>query len=298
MTHPSPAKDSGPDKRRSSRLVLALPIKVRGLDALQEPFTEHTITVMVSCHGCKYQSRHYVPKGSAVTLEVPRSSPDAPPRTVPARVIWVQRPRYARDVLFIGLEFDVPGNVWDIPMPPDDWFPLPGEPAFVMEEMVSRPVIPSAPPPPPAPPVTLTASWDASEILVMASRAEGHEAELAVAQEIASSTPLEPPPPPSALPLPPQREGIRTFGNGRKHDPQLHETIEQAVKASIDNLAESTVEKIAQQVAARTTEIVEEARRAYESVAEQLDAKIQEAVEKAINNGQSDVRNIRARRRR
>jgi len=73
----SPAKD-GADKRRSTRLTLALPIKVKGVDALHEAFTEQTRTVMISCHGCKYVSRHYVTKGSEVRLEIPRGEPKAP----------------------------------------------------------------------------------------------------------------------------------------------------------------------------------------------------------------------------
>ena len=110
-----------------------MPIKVHGVDALSEPFTERTTTVMVSCHGCKYQSKHYVPKGSIVTLEIPRRNPNAPVRIITGNVIWVQRPSQAQDLLHIGLEFVVAGNVWDTPSAPEDWFPLPGEPAFEEE---------------------------------------------------------------------------------------------------------------------------------------------------------------------
>jgi len=113
VTKTSAAATSGLDKRRSTRLVQAMPIKVHGVDALSEPFTERTTTVMVSCHGCKYQSKHYVPKGSIVTLEIPRRNPNAPVRIITGNVIWVQRPSQAQDLLHIGLEFVVAGNVWD-----------------------------------------------------------------------------------------------------------------------------------------------------------------------------------------
>jgi hypothetical protein len=139
---------TGVDKRRSTRVVQALPIKVHGVDALSEPFTERTSTVMVSCHGCKYQSKHYVPKGSMVTVEIPRRIPGAPARIVTGNVIWVQRPSHAKDLLHIGLEFEVPGNVWDYPSAPDDWFPLPGEQAFVMEEAAAEALMATAVPPP------------------------------------------------------------------------------------------------------------------------------------------------------
>ena len=108
-----PSEDAGTQKRRSTRIVQAMPITVSGVDALGQPFKERTTTVMVNCHGCKYQSKHYVPKNNMVSLDIPRPEPSAPARTVQGRVIWVQRPRAVRELFQIGLEFDTPGNVWD-----------------------------------------------------------------------------------------------------------------------------------------------------------------------------------------
>jgi hypothetical protein len=257
VTKPSSAANSGLDKRRSTRVVQAMPIKVHGVDALSEPFTERTTTVMVSCHGCKYQSKHYVPKGSIVTVEIPRRNINAPVRIITGNVIWVQRPSQAQDLLHIGLEFVVAGNVWDTPSAPEDWFPLPGEQAFEEEIVEPQPVPMAAP----AAPVTLTASWDASEILVMAGRAEGHEEELATAMEQAKSAAQE-------AKAAAAEAAVETLSLIRpKPDAGLHETIEQAVKASIERLSAF---------------ISEEARKAYQATAEQLDAKIQKAVAEAV----------------
>jgi hypothetical protein len=261
MTKPSAAANPGLDKRRSTRLVQAMPIKVHGVDALSESFTERTSTVMVSCHGCKYQSRHYVPKGSIVTVEIPRRNPNAPARIIAGNVIWVQRPSHARDLLHIGLQFEVPGNVWDIPGAPEDWFPLPGEQAFTAEEVYEEPQ--AIPVTAPAAPVTLTASWDASEILVMAGRAEGHEEELATAMSQAKTAAQQ-------ARAAAAETAAETLSLVRpKSDASLHETIEQAVKSSIERL---------------TAAVVEEARKAYQTTAEQLDAKIQQAVAEAVKN--------------
>jgi len=280
----SPARD-GADKRRSTRLTLALPIKVRGVDALQEVFTEQTRTVMVSCHGCKYVSRHYVTKGSEVQLEIPRGDPKRPPREITAKVIWVQRPSHTREMLHIGLNLDVPGNVWDIPMPPDDWFPPPGEPAFVLEE----PPPPPVPPPPPPSPVTLTASWDASEILVMASRAEGREAELTAALEMAKTE--------AAVAVKEETARAELEVVPRKGGKQLPETMEEALKASMERLSESAVQKIVERASEHMAQIVEEARRAYEAATEQLDGKIHRAVQEALQ-GDGGNRHGRGRRKR
>src|SRR5271156_2672973 len=238
-----------------------MPIKVHGVDALSESFTERTSTVMVSCHGCKYQSRHYVPKGSIVTVEIPRRNPNAPARIIAGNVFWVRRRSHARDLLHIGLEFEVPGNVWDIPGAPEDWFPLPGEQALTAEEIFEEPqAIPVAAP---AAPVTLTASWDASEILVMAGRAEGHEEELATAMQQAKSAAQE-------EKAAAAEAAIETLSLIRpKPDASLHETIEQAGKAWIERLSAS---------------IAEEARKAYQATAEQLDEKIQKAVAEAVKS--------------
>src|SRR6202043_1898085 len=144
--------DPGTQKRRSTRIVQAVPITVTGVDALGQPFKERTTTVMVNCHGCKYQSKHYVPKNSMVTLEVPR--PEAgQKRTAQGRVVWVQRPRTVRELFQIGLEFEVPGNVWGIAFPPEDWFSSPYDagmeastPATAQEPKLSvAPAKPAAP---------------------------------------------------------------------------------------------------------------------------------------------------------
>jgi len=265
----SPARDPGLDKRRSSRVVQALPIKVQGVDALHEPFTELTSTVMVSCHGCKYQSKHYVPKGSTVTIEIPRANPLYGPRTISGNVIWVQRPRYARDLLHIGLEFGTAGNVWDIPAPPEDWFPLPGEPEPVIEVAV----------PEPATPIDVAAdrvkivSWDLSEVRTIDDIVEEEHAPapMPVAHHAAHRAAT------THSPVTAEAMGVLR----QKLDGQLHEAIEQALHASIERLSDSAVQKIVKQAAARAAEIVDAA---CEAAGEQLDARIEQAVENAVNN--------------
>src|SRR6266705_6226780 len=112
-------------QRRSTRIVQAVPLAVTGVDALGRPFVERTSTLIINCHGCRYQSKHYVLKNMWVTFEVPHNEAGREPRSVRARVSWIQRPRTVRELFQIGVELEVSGNVWGIAFPPGDWFPFP-----------------------------------------------------------------------------------------------------------------------------------------------------------------------------
>ncbi|MBV8514784.1 MAG: hypothetical protein JO260_05755, partial [Acidobacteria bacterium] len=109
-------------KRRSTRIVQAVPLQVTGVDALGRPFIERTSSLILNCHGCRYQSKHYVLKNMWVKLEVPHPQEGEPPRTVRGRVAWIQRPRTVRQLFQVALELEAPGNVWGIAFPPEDWF--------------------------------------------------------------------------------------------------------------------------------------------------------------------------------
>jgi hypothetical protein len=112
-------------KRRSTRIVQAVPLTVTGVDALGRPFQERTSTLIINCHGARYQSKHYVLKNMWVTLDVPHNEPGHAARSVRGRVTWIQRPRTVRELFQIGVELEVGGNVWGIAFPPSDWFPFP-----------------------------------------------------------------------------------------------------------------------------------------------------------------------------
>jgi hypothetical protein len=116
-------RQANKEKRSSTRLARRLPITVVSVDALGQSFREDTLTVSVNCHGCKYRTKHYVAKGSAVTIEAPGSGLIGSLYTVPGRVAWVQRPRHLNEDFEIGLAFDVPRNIWGIAVPPEDWVP-------------------------------------------------------------------------------------------------------------------------------------------------------------------------------
>ncbi len=363
MTDSLQSADPGTQKRRSTRIVQAVPITVTGTDALGQPFKERTTTVMVNCHGCKYQSKHYVPKNSMVTLDIPR--PEGGPFHTQGRVVWVQRPRTVRELFQIGLEFEVPGNFWGIAFPPEDWAsgvdiptgdltgtaeallavepvagispqPLPpiGPPPTPIpttpEKRIEAPPfqIPVTPPPPAKPtPVNTPAAPS-----VVAAKPAAPPAQPPVAPSAPATPPVIPPATsvPSAgssadnkihvVPAPPAaavtadtqaalakqmarmvadaKETLdKTLRRGAEEaiteemtvvrqqlDAQLHDTVEKAIKVSMDRVSESAVKKVVQQAADRTKEIVDEARKASETSASQLDEKVRNAVQQAVSH--------------
>jgi len=312
VTESLPMDDPGTQKRRSTRIVQAVPITVTGVDALGQPFKERTTTVMVNCHGCKYQSKHYVPKNSIVTLDIPRPEPSMPPHSVKGRVVWVQRPRTVRELFQIGLEFEVPGNTWGIAFPPEDWFAASneevlrlseaeavraaGEPKAGAHAEKTTPVSPlseasaaksEAPATPPPSPTTATSSTE-SKIHVVPAPSE--DAQLAVAKNMAKMV------------ADAKEQLEKTLKRGAESaiteemtvvrqqlDAQLHDAVEKAIKVSMDRVSESAAKKVVQQAADRTAAIVEEARKANQASVGQLDAKVRKAVQEAVSQAASDA---------
>ena len=143
-SEPGANPNTEPRKRRSTRIVQAVPLVVTGVDALGRPFVERTSSLILNCHGCRYQSKHYVLKNMWVTLEIPHPETGQPPRSVRGRVAWIQRPRTVRQLFQVALELEVSGNAWGIAFPPEDWFAFP-------EGVEAPPVGDGAPAPPPLP---------------------------------------------------------------------------------------------------------------------------------------------------
>src|SRR3974390_3853371 len=132
-------------KRRSTRIVQAVPLVVTGVDALGRPFAERTSTLIINCHACRYQSKHYVLKNMWVNLEAPHPDSGHPPRRVRGKVAWIQRPRTVRQLFQVALELELPGNVWGIGFPPEDWFVFSEDAPFVPSGEATGSALPPTP---------------------------------------------------------------------------------------------------------------------------------------------------------
>ena len=138
-----PDANSAPSKlqrRRSERVSASVPLLVRGIDLLGQPFEESTSTTALNLHGCRYRSKHHLPKNTWVTIELARG-PER--RNVRARVAWVQRPHSVRESFQIALELETPGNIWGIEAP-DQWRAAAGSLEAPGEMLVRRQDLPAA----------------------------------------------------------------------------------------------------------------------------------------------------------
>jgi hypothetical protein len=111
-------------KRRSTRIDRALPLAVQGVGALREPYQEQVSTLTISCHGCTYQTKHEVLQGEIVFLELKPPKDGSSGSSSRARVKWVHRLPSPEKGYQVAVELENAGNIWEIPTPPADWFPV------------------------------------------------------------------------------------------------------------------------------------------------------------------------------
>ncbi len=112
-------------KRRSTRIAQAIPLVVQGVGAMREPYHEEVSTLSISCHGCTYQSKHEVIQGETVFLDIKQPTNGTAGCSSKGQVKWAQKLGAGKERVFqIAVELEIAGNVWGVPSPPPDWFPV------------------------------------------------------------------------------------------------------------------------------------------------------------------------------
>ena len=249
-------------KRRSTRIVQAVPLSVTGVDALGRPFVERTSSLILNCHGCRYQSKHYVLKNMWVTLEIPHPETGQPPRAVRGRVAWIQRPRTVRQLFQVALELEVSGNVWGIAFPPEDWF------AFPEGVQSPPPVLEGAPESHPVPPPALESEAPAaiSEAELPSANAPANANDnLRVFPSPASATD-------ASLQL--ARQVARLVADARQ---QIQAAAQEAASQAVSTEHRLSFEQWEQKFAAGRAEIANETTRALEKLQQETDKQSREA---------------------
>ncbi len=102
--------------RGGTRVPCEIPITLTSLNPVQ-PFSEPCQIVLVNLRGCAARFRRSVKVGIAVGLQGLPATPNVTGRVVNC----ISLGEHER-LWLLGLALDEPGNVWGIPMPPEDWF--------------------------------------------------------------------------------------------------------------------------------------------------------------------------------
>src|SRR5271165_1222578 len=117
----TPKSGQRPHQRRSTRVTAGVFLDIRGTDKAGKKFMERRVTLDVGFQGCKYFSRYALPMNSWVTMEISNKNGNSPSKQVRARVAWCRRSPQLGGLFQVGVEFEKPGNIWEIADPPDDW---------------------------------------------------------------------------------------------------------------------------------------------------------------------------------
>lgn len=236
----------------------AVPLVVTGVDALGRPFVERTSSLILNCHGCRYQSKHYVLKNMWVTLEIPHPESGQMPRSVRGRVAWIQRPRTVRQLFQVALELEISGNVWGIAFPPEDWFPFPegaqAAPKLEMQEET-----------PPTPPAALEAEARPAVNEVEVPQPPGANDNLRVFPSPTSTTD-------ASLQL--ARQVARLVADARQ---QIQAAAQEAASHAVSAERRLSFEQWEQKFAAGRAEIANETTRAIEQLHQETDRHSREA---------------------
>lgn len=124
---PNTPVHSGP-KRRSQRVLMQVPVRLRGLDAQGATFDEETETLAINAHGALVLLQARLTSGSSLILQHKRTSEEQE-----CQVVFLGPVRGNKAE--IGLEFSAPRpQFWRVAFPPEDWSPKSPE-----SRTVSRP---------------------------------------------------------------------------------------------------------------------------------------------------------------
>jgi len=113
---PSTPLHPGP-RRRSQRVLMQVPVKLRGADAQGATFEEETETLAINAHGALVLMQARLTSGSKILLQHKRTTEEQE-----CSVVFLGPVRGNKAE--IGLEFSAPRpQFWRVAFPPEDWSP-------------------------------------------------------------------------------------------------------------------------------------------------------------------------------
>lgn len=104
------------NRRRSTRVVISIPIVLSGTTKQGQPFREEARTLIVNKHGAKVVFSRQIEEHAQIRIENPANK-----LSCPGRVIWASEQATADGRFELGIGFYEPIDLWGIDFPPDDW---------------------------------------------------------------------------------------------------------------------------------------------------------------------------------
>jgi hypothetical protein len=119
-------------RRRSQRILMQVPIRVRGKDAQGKDFEEHTETLAINAHGALVLLNSRVTSGSTVQMRHNKTEEEQE-----CHVAFLGPVRSGKAE--IGVEFSAPRPAfWRVAFPPEDWSPKSPEARTVTYNRVEK----------------------------------------------------------------------------------------------------------------------------------------------------------------
>jgi PilZ domain-containing protein len=105
------------NRRRSQRVLMTIPVRVSGQNALGSPFEEETQTLAISAHGALILVSTQVYRGQRLTLSHVQAK-------AALECVLAHIDRHQSDHPQVGVEFMLPNPIfWHVAFPPKDWTP-------------------------------------------------------------------------------------------------------------------------------------------------------------------------------
>jgi PilZ domain len=102
------------ERRRTQRVLIAMPVLVRGGTA-PKTFEEETVTISVNANGCLLRLGQQVARGQQIAVVNPKTAEE-----LPSTVTFIGAKESGKSE--VGVEFAEPSPLfWRIAFPPPDW---------------------------------------------------------------------------------------------------------------------------------------------------------------------------------
>ena len=116
VSAPGVPSDNLPDRRRTQRVQIAMPVLVRGAHG-NHKFEEEALTVSINANGCMVRLAAQVARSQVISIINPKTAEE-----LPCVVTFLGQKDSGKTE--VGIEFSEPSPLfWRIAFPPEDWDP-------------------------------------------------------------------------------------------------------------------------------------------------------------------------------